>query len=118
MMMLIPLSAAESGWSALADASLDEWFAIAYLAAFGTVVAFVLFYMGVRRIGASRTTAFALLVPVFGVLSSVLILDEKLTVSTLVGGLIVIGGLWLVQRKSASEPVEASRIPPRALQID
>ena len=41
-----------------------------------TVLAFVFFYEGVSRIGASRATAFALLVPIFGVLGSVLVLGR------------------------------------------
>ena len=47
---------------------------IAYLALFGTVGAFVLLNLGVARIGAARASAFALLVPIVGVLSSVALL--------------------------------------------
>ena len=97
--MLVPFSFLDGGWSELAEADPDAWVSIAYLAVFGTVVGFVLFYEGVRRIGPSRATSFTLLVPVFGVLSSVLILGEELGLSTVAGGLIVLTGLWLVQRR-------------------
>ena len=67
---------------------------------FGTVLAFVFFYEGVSRIGASRATAFALLVPIFGVLGSVLVLGESIGAGTVVGGVAILAGLWLVQKPS------------------
>jgi drug/metabolite transporter (DMT)-like permease len=97
-LLLLPFSLAESGWSRLADGDGAAWASIFYLAVFGTVLAFVLFYEGVSRIGPSRATAFALLVPVFGVLGSVFVLDEPLGPGTIVGGLVILAGLWLVQQ--------------------
>jgi drug/metabolite transporter (DMT)-like permease len=97
--MLVPVSFLEGGWGGLAEANAGAWISIAYLAVFGTVVGFVLFYEGVRRIGPSSAMSFTLLVPVFGVLSSVWILDERLGVSTVLGGVVVLAGLWLVQRR-------------------
>jgi drug/metabolite transporter (DMT)-like permease len=110
-LMLIPFGLAERGWRGLGDAGVDAWLPIAYLGIFGTVVAFVLLYEGVRRIGSSPALSFALLVPVFGVLSSVAILGEELRVSTIVGGAAVIGGLWLIQR-----PAGTTESAPRGAQ--
>jgi drug/metabolite transporter (DMT)-like permease len=101
-LLLLPLAIAESGWSQLADAGGSAWASILYLAVFGTVLAFVLFYEGVSRIGASRAAAFALLIPIFGVLASVLILDESIGAGTLVGGVAIVAGLWLVQQPAGS----------------
>jgi drug/metabolite transporter (DMT)-like permease len=97
--MLVPFSFLGGGWGELAEASADAWISIVYLAAFATVLGFVLFYEGVRRIGPSSAMSFALLVPVFGVLSSVIVLDEGLGLSTIVGGIVVLAGLWVVQRR-------------------
>jgi drug/metabolite transporter (DMT)-like permease len=107
--MLLPFSIAESGWSKLSGGDAAALVSILYLAVFGTVLAFVFFYEGVSRIGASRATAFALLVPIFGVLGSVLVLGESIGAGTLVGGVVILVGLWLVQqpsreRKTAAEP--------------
>ena len=114
-LLLLPLSAAEAGWSELAAADSESWLAIGYLAVFGTVIGFVLFYEGVRRIGAPRATAFAMLVPIFGVLSSVILLDEELGFGTLAGGVAIMSGLWLVERRQVTD---AARVSARALQID
>ena len=99
--MLVPFSLLGGGWGELARASADAWISIVYLAAFATVLGFVLFYEGVRRLGPSSAMSFALLVPVFGVLSSVIVLDERLGFFTIVGGIVVLAGLWIVQRRPA-----------------
>jgi drug/metabolite transporter (DMT)-like permease len=100
-LMLIPFSLAERGWRDLSDTGADAWLPIAYLAVFGTVLAFVFFYEGIRRIGPSPAASFALLIPIFGVLSSVVILGEELGPNTVVGAVAVIAGLWLIQRPSS-----------------
>jgi drug/metabolite transporter (DMT)-like permease len=113
--VLIPAALLEGGTSSVVDAPLGAVLGIAYLAVFGTVAAFVLLNLGVARIGAARASAFALLVPVIGVLSSVWLLGDPIGPGTIVGGAIVLGGLWLVEHPggearpatSPSRPVPA-----------
>lgn len=107
-LILLPFSI--PGWGTLAHAPAVTWLSIAYLAPLGTVVAFVLFYEGVRKIGSAKAAAFTLLVPVFGVTSSVIVLGEPLRWQIAVGGVIVLAGLWLVQRR----PSRLSPTPPIA----
>lgn len=102
-LILIPLALLEGGLDRLARAPADALAGMAYLALFGTVAAFVLLNMGVARIGAARASAFALLVPIIGVLSSVALLDERLGSLTVVGGAIVLIGLWLVEHRGSKE---------------
>jgi len=59
------------------------------------VLAFVLFYEGVRVLGAAAAIAF--LVPIFGVLAFVPVLGERLPPTLALGGTIVLAGLWLTQ---------------------
>src|SRR5262245_61039521 len=109
-LLLLPFAIAESGWTKLSGGDGAAWASILYLAVFGTVLAFVFFYEGVSRIGPSRATAFALLVPIFGVLGSVLVLGESVGAGTLVGGVAILAGLWLVQKpSSAREPKPAPK---------
>jgi drug/metabolite transporter (DMT)-like permease len=107
-LMLLPFSFAGGGWGELAAASPETWASVVYLGVFGTVLAFVGFYEGVQRIGPSRAASFALLVPVFGVLGAVLLLGEPLGALTVVGGAVVLAGLWLVQNPSALRARSAS----------
>jgi drug/metabolite transporter (DMT)-like permease len=69
-----------------------------YLGVFGTAVAFVWYYMSVKKVGASTTSIFNNLVPVFGVAISVLVLGEPLLASMLVGGAVTIIGVLMVSR--------------------
>lgn len=97
--ILIPLAVLEGGLGALPAAPVGALAGIAYLALFGTVGAFVLFNLGVARIGVSRAAPFALLVPVIGVLTSVVLLGEELGPLTVAGGVVVLIGLWLVEHR-------------------
>jgi drug/metabolite transporter (DMT)-like permease len=69
-----------------------------YLGVFGTAVGFVWYYVSVKKVGASTTSIFNNLVPVFGVAISVLVLGEPLLVSMLVGGAVTIVGVLMVSR--------------------
>jgi drug/metabolite transporter (DMT)-like permease len=77
----------------------EVWLSIAYLAVFGTVLAFVWYYSGVQAIGPGRAGQFINLVPVSGVMLGVLLLGEPLTRSLLLGAMLVVSGLWLTSRK-------------------
>ena len=101
--ILVPLAIFEGGLGTLPAAPIDAVVGIAYLALFGTVGAFVLFNLGVARIGVSRAAPFALLVPIVGVLSSVMLLGEELGPLTVVGGAVVLVGLWLVEHRGHAQ---------------
>ena len=103
--VLIPAAILEGGEASIATAPAGALLSIAYLTVFGTVLAFVFLNMGVARIGAARASAFALLVPIIGVLTSVALLAEKLGPLTLVGGIVVLIGLWLIEHRG-QEPAK------------
>jgi drug/metabolite transporter (DMT)-like permease len=112
-LVLIPPAILEGGADRLAAAPPEALAGIAYLALFATVAAFVLLNLGVARIGAARASAFALLVPVVGVLSSVALLHETLGPLTLLGGAVVIAGLWLIEHRGTRPPA-SSAVQPKA----
>jgi drug/metabolite transporter (DMT)-like permease len=95
---MLAVAAVAMGQAVPAGVSLRAWAAIAYIAIFGTAIGLVLFYSGVRRIGAARTSVFINLVPVFAVALGVLLLDEPLELSMIAGGALVIGGIFLLNR--------------------
>src|SRR5690348_8072767 len=108
--LLLPLTFLDGGWSPLVHAPAGALAGIAYLSVIGTVLGFVAFYEGVRMIGAARASSFALLVPIFGVLSSVLVLHERLRATLAVGGAIVICGLWLAESRREEPRARAASI--------
>ncbi|MEO8017706.1 MAG: DMT family transporter [Pseudomonadota bacterium] len=72
--------------------------ALLYLGVCGTALAFVWYYMSVKKCGAAITSIFNNLVPVFGVAISVALLGEHLVTSMLIGGAIAIAGVMMVSR--------------------
>jgi drug/metabolite transporter (DMT)-like permease len=69
-----------------------------YLGLLGTGVAFVWYCRAVQRLGPARTVIFNNLVPVFGAAFGVLLLDEPLLPSMLVGGAMAVTGVMIVSR--------------------
>lgn len=84
------LTAAQFDWRVIVS--------LLYLGVFGTALAFVWYYMSVKRIGAGPTSIFNNLVPVFGVAISVLLLGEHILVSMLIGGAVTIAGVLMVSK--------------------
>src|SRR5881227_3686296 len=85
-LFLIPFSLLESPWTYTWDAG--SWLGILYLAILSTVVGYFLYIEGVSKIGAGRSGVFGNLVPVFGVLTSFLLLGENLSPWTAVSFLL------------------------------
>ena len=92
---LIGLAALVLGGIDFAAWSWRVWLSVVFLAIGGTALAFTWFADGVRRIGAAKASVFVNLVPVFAVLQAAILLDERLGLPVLGGGLLVIAGVWL-----------------------
>lgn len=78
---------------------LKGWLSILYMAVFSTVFAFSAWYKSIEVIGASRSSVFVNLVPVFGVLTSVLFFNESFGLYEFIGGILVIGGVILTNKR-------------------
>jgi drug/metabolite transporter (DMT)-like permease len=75
--------------------STAAWASVFYLGFFGTVLGFVWYYEGIKRIGPVRAGLFINFVPVSAVLLAFLILDEPVTLSLLIGAALVCSGVYL-----------------------
>lgn len=91
---LLPPAMIEGLWDS-GDFSFAAWASVFYLGFFGTVLGFVWYYEGIKRIGPVRAGLFINFVPVSAVFLAFLILDEPLTVSLLVGAILVSSGVYL-----------------------
>jgi len=97
-LMLAVVAAPEFGSLTMAQFDWTRIAALMYLGICGTALAFVWYYMSVKKLGTAVTSIFNNLVPVFGVLISVLLLGEHLLMSMLIGGAIAIVGVMMVSR--------------------
>lgn len=71
---------------------------LGYLGIFCSAVGYLLYLFALQSLGPTVVSAFINLVPVFGVAGSALILGEQITLVQLVGGAIVVLGIFAVER--------------------
>ena len=94
-MMLLVSALVFEGPGALASpfqASATVWIALGFLALAATVVAYAWYFEGVAALGAGAASGYISLVPVFGVLTATLWLNEPLDHSIVLGGLLAVSG--------------------------
>lgn len=70
------------------------WLCLFYLGFFGTVLGFVWYYEGINRIGPTRAGQFINFVPISAILLAFVLLGEPITLSLLIGGILVISGVY------------------------
>ncbi len=98
--LLTPWMLVEIWQSGMPIPNATEWISVAYLGVISTVLTYAWFARGIDRIGATAAASYVFLVPVFGVLSGWLLLDESIGVSMLVGFCLIAFGVSEVQRES------------------
>ena len=102
---MLAVVAAFTGDLGIPGVSWRAWAAVGFIGVFGTAWAFVWFYEGVRAIGPARAAVFINLVPVAAITLGVLLLGEPLELSMLVGGALVVAGIWILNRPQSAPPV-------------
>ncbi|CAD5107748.1 DMT family transporter [Zestomonas carbonaria] len=94
---LLPLFAWQAPAMPLAPlAEPSVWLALGALGLVCTAFAYIIFFRLLADIGPLRTLTVTFLIPPFGVLWGVLLLDESLSWAHLYGGLLIALALWLV----------------------
>ena len=79
----------------------DGWLAVAGLGVFGSGLAYIMYHDALHVLPASQLGVFLNLEPVVTMLLAAPILGEPLTIVVLFGGAMIIGGIYLVNRKAA-----------------
>lgn len=74
------------------------WAAIIFSGALSTGLAFVTWSLAVKNLGSSHTAAFNNLVPVVALLMAAYLLDEPIMRGQVVGGALVLAGLYVMRR--------------------
>ena len=73
----------------------------AYLGFFGTCLGFIWYYEGIREIGPSKAGVFINFVPISAVIMSFFLLGEMIDASLLIGGALVLSGIYITNRSTA-----------------
>ena len=106
--MLTPLAAWETWKYGLPELTMTDWYAILYLGALSTVLAYYWFAMGIEKLGATAAASYVFLVPVFGVLGGVWLLDEKVGWTLIAGFILIVSGVRSVSYTHLTLPTICS----------
>ncbi|MBJ2350496.1 MULTISPECIES: DMT family transporter [Pseudomonas] len=92
---------------ALTALDIRQWLSLLYLGVLGSALAYIAWYDGIRRIGATRSGVFIALNPLTAVLLGALLLDERLTALMCVGGGVILAGIFLCNKPLARSAQKA-----------
>ena len=100
-LMLGPLFIWNQGWRELPHISLTGWGAVLFLGIGCSGLGYLFWYGALERIEVSRVAAFLYIEPLVTLLAAVLLLNETVTASTLIGGVLVLASVFMIQRAPA-----------------
>ena len=95
--LLVPFcatSVAEVRWGKV---SFSAWCGLAYMVLFGSLVAYLIYAFALEKLSASNVAAFAYLQPVMAALLGMWLLAEKVPVKVVLGGGLILGGVYLTE---------------------
>ena len=94
-----------SGIGQITSVPWDGWVAILFLGILCSGVAYIFWYDALKLLPVAQTGAFLYLEPIVTVIVAALIIRESILLATLIGGIIILIGVWLVNRTGPSVQV-------------
>lgn len=101
MLWFVAAVRGELSWEALDDLGLPQWLSLTYLGVLGSALAYIGYYHGIRKIGATRSGVFIALNPLTAVVFGAVLLDEHLTLAMYGGGALILTGIYLCNKPLA-----------------
>ncbi|WP_026585004.1 DMT family transporter [Bacillus sp. J33] len=94
-LFLLPFALAETSWNDVQQAPFATWLAIAHMSIFVTVVSFVMYYNGIKEVGAAKASIFINVMPLSAVIMATLFLGETFTPAHGIGAALVLTGVYI-----------------------
>jgi drug/metabolite transporter (DMT)-like permease len=104
--LLLPLAAFEIAAAGMPSVDVRGWLGMAYLGAGASGLGYMLYSAALKHVDASEAGVYTNLIPIVGVLTGVM-LGEPLSARAIVGGLVVLVGVWLTSRQPAISQAKA-----------
>ena len=86
----------------VATLSIRGWIILLFLGICPTVIAYILWYVALEIKSASKLGTYLFFIPVLSTIISVILLNEKITWLFIIGGALVIFGLYIVNKREIS----------------
>jgi len=113
-LMLLPPFLARAGWNDYARLSPAGWLAVLFLGVACSGLGYLFWYGALERVEASRVAALLYLEPLVTLGAAVVLLGEPVRTSTVAGGLMVVGGVVLVEAARGAGPPGSLETADRA----
>ncbi|HEX6109135.1 MAG TPA: DMT family transporter [Ktedonobacteraceae bacterium] len=94
----VPLAGGEvlySGWHPL---SVTAWLGLGWLAIMSTVVAYLAWFKGLEKVDGSAAASTLFVQPLLGTVLAIILLNDQLLPTTIVGGLLIVISVYLISR--------------------
>jgi drug/metabolite transporter (DMT)-like permease len=98
-LLLIPAAYIELSGKSFPELSFRSWLSAIYLGAISSSIGLLLYNRSLKHLEASETASFLNLMPVIGVITSVIFLGERITLWQVAGGVLVLVGVFISIRK-------------------
>lgn len=92
---LFPFAYMETSWQDVLNANFSTWIAISHMSIFVTVVSFIMYYYGIKEVGAAKASIFINVMPVSAVLMATIFLGETFTLAQGIGAAFVLTGVYI-----------------------
>jgi len=99
-LMLLPLAGFELAADGMPNVDLQGWLGMAYLGAGASGLAYMMYSAALKHMDASEAGVYTNLIPIVGVITGV-VLGEPLSLRAIVGGVVVLVGVWMTSRQPA-----------------
>ncbi|HAP36914.1 MAG TPA: hypothetical protein DCQ28_13650 [Bacteroidetes bacterium] len=97
--MFLPVGLIEFAWHGLPVITFGNWMSILYLSLGTSIVAYMLWFYALGKLDTTKVAVFANAQPIFTTIMAVIFLQQPITATFVVGGVITIAGVLLTQRK-------------------
>jgi drug/metabolite transporter (DMT)-like permease len=98
-LMLLPFFAAQQGWSEIGRLTAVGWSSVLFLGIGSSALGYLFWYGALEKIEAGRVAAFVYIEPLVTLAAAALLLGEPITATSVIGGIVLLVGVILVQRK-------------------
>lgn len=92
-------------WQELSRLDAGGWVGILYLGALCSALGYIFYNDGLKLLPASQVGAFLYLQPIIATLISAVLISEKILPATIIGGALILLGVWQVNRSSNTPTV-------------
>ena len=104
LLQLLPFYVLGAHTTPLASLSLLSWSSMLFLGVFCSVVCFLIYTYGLKKLRASDVAMSIYVSPLAGILLAIMLMGEALTIYTIAGGALVLAGMFLTQGDMTVEP--------------